>query len=142
MDYRLEDYCSFEASKALEKVGFTEYTIWEYDKDGYLVDPCDEYIIGKKTYRRPSHQAALKFLRDKYNICVELVPSYSSTPATFASSVHWVDSHGFARIRLACHNFQLNTPYEKAVEEGILYATNKVIRKGLLDYDKVHSSTK
>lgn len=72
-----EDYCSCEVSKLLRDKGFDEPCWLKYDSEGYLSfnhagyinseKPCDDFCA-----LAPTHQLAMKWLREAHNIHIEL----------------------------------------------------------------------
>ena len=77
-----EDYCSFEIAKLLKEKGFNEYCPLWYNLDkptdgplfykeiGWYGHNSYDYI-GKRIVSAPTHQMALKWLREVHKIFVE-----------------------------------------------------------------------
>ena len=75
-----EDYCSFEVSKLLKKKGFETLTDKVYDNQGKLdyqnVVCCQEKRL--PYISAPTHQMAMKWLREEKGICIVIYPYDSS----------------------------------------------------------------
>ena len=110
-----EDYCSYEVSKILKEKGFSENTICKYAdiggiiekwyddyrervlsfdlEEGYLIEPLkepkDQYEIIGDTISAPTHQMALKWLREVYNIFIEIryMPSQFTDEPTYKAMI-------------------------------------------------------
>lgn len=73
--YIPEDYVSFEVAKLLKDCGFNQYTFSSYSKNGVPEYHEVETRVAEG-YQRPTHQMALKWLRDVHHIRIGIVPYY------------------------------------------------------------------
>ena len=115
-----EDYVSFETAKLLKEKGFDEYTFSCYSNDG-LIGFMEVETRISDGYQRPTLQMAMKWLRENYNIHIEVryfpMPNIYRyviihSPATFEN----IDSHP-----------QYFNTYEEACEAAIKYCLENLI---------------
>lgn len=77
-----EDYCSFEVSKLLKERGFNAECRAAYTNYGKLfTTQIQQYVTNVLCSKgtlwectAPTHQMAMKWLREKYNICITIYP--------------------------------------------------------------------
>lgn len=73
-----EDYCSYEVSKLLKEKGFNipTHTFYDPSKSHYIVkfDPCLIDRNAGTCVSAPTHQMALKWLREVHNILIVVEP--------------------------------------------------------------------
>ena len=128
-----EDYCSFELSKLLKEKGFDEECDWFYEEVGDLNrrtrNGCDKYInslLDYGEYAAPTHQMAMKWLREEKGIYVYVEPYLLGGTYIDELEVHYcgqiLDSN---RRRL--HSIANRTSYTEAIEERIKYALKSLI---------------
>ena len=69
-----EDYVSFETAKLLKEKGFTENCIMRYNRVGDLVEEAYKFNWNFQTidYSAPTLQMAMKWLREEYNLFIEI----------------------------------------------------------------------
>ena len=66
-----EDYVSFEVAKLLKEKGFVEPLVnYYYTAKGERVG----YLMTEEQYLCPTHQLAMKWLREVYNIFIVIEP--------------------------------------------------------------------
>lgn len=118
----IEDYCSYEVAKLLKEKGFDwecEHVIWEGADDNY-----ENY---DKAIPNPTHQMAMKWLREVYKLSIE--------PYSIAIEENRI---GYAYAICSCktgleifaERWDGKNPfvsYEKAVEAACIYALKNLI---------------
>lgn len=125
-----EAYVSFEVAKLLKEKGFDEYCRYFYDCDtpntGYLSNKrYGEYIHNSKVYDGrnlaacPTHQIAMAWLREVYNIFIIIEP-YSNTSCYF--SLWEGDNYYENPLRKSFPS------YEETVEQSLKYCLEKIIK--------------
>ena len=116
-----EAYCSFKVAKLLKEKGFDELCIYYY-KDGALM--FNPFLKGRNSYQTdtcsaPTHQMAMKWLREIYNI--DIITFHEKLP----NDCYW------ARIeRNLSTEFEQEpeyNSYEDAVEAAIKYCLENLI---------------
>lgn len=129
-----EDYCSFEIAEMLKEKGFNEYTNMVYKNE--LVKAYKEGKIGTQTrvknfYRQkesdilftlcPTHQMAMKWLREKHNIIITPQPEYFSCDRCES----WgIDIWAFDNYEKLPGDFRT---YEEAVDAALKYSLENLI---------------
>ena len=130
-----EDYVSREVAKLLKEKGFNEFGHYEYHDT--LSKPHfhkkshnfngDEYAnCGTKWYSAPTHQMAMKWLREKYNIYINIQPDF---PSDKGYKMCWCWSANILYencISLKGHQCYIET-YEEAAETAIKYCLEHLI---------------
>lgn len=122
-----EDYCSFEVAKLLKEKEFDERSSASYDSKGELKEG---YAYWNKTpiwYAAPTHQMAMKWLRDKKNILIYVYPVID-LPVKNDYTFHWrwdgkkkrYDAPHFGDE----HNYE---SFEEAVEAALKYCLENLI---------------
>lgn len=119
-----EDYCSFEIAKLLKEKGFdipcrsyynnNDYLSFEHPKGFVSVDSV--YLL------RPTHQMALKWLREVHNIDIIAPPQFDN--------VEWTYSPIIFKLSIPCTEIRLNDNKHKkelAVEAALLYVLKNLI---------------
>lgn len=112
-----EDYCSYELAKLLKEKGFDE--------------PCTELNKlclrdGEKPVLKVTHQKAMKWLREKYNIYISIQPDF---PSSKDYKMCWCWSASILHencISLKGYQCYIES-YEKATEEAIKYCLENLI---------------
>ena len=128
-----EDYCSFEISKLLKEKGFDGWCDYFYDdprrQELRTKDGEDKYWNGHlwdDEYAAPTHQMAMKWLREEKGIYVYVEPYLLGGTYIDELEVHYcgriLDSN---RRRL--HSIGNRTSYTEAIEERIKYALKSLI---------------
>lgn len=132
-----EDYCSFEVAKLLKEKGFNEYCPLWYNLDkptdgplfykeiGWYGHNSYDYI-GKRIVSAPTHQMALKWLREVHNIHISVQPDYPSKTnykLSWCWSVNMLHKDCFECKK---HQSYIDT-FEQAVGAAILYVLKNLI---------------
>ena len=123
-----EDYCSYEVAKLLKEKGFNEPTWTRYEDN-------DEVIFGDKynwnnspigQISAPTHQMAMKWLRNVHNICITIYPDkekgYEAVLYDIKNDVEIIlQSFGV----YGSHIFEES--FEEAVEVALKYSLKNLI---------------
>lgn len=76
-----EAYCSFEVSKLLKEKGFDDSCLSYFWSEGIDTSYTDIPFTQKNMYEgqilRPTHQMAMKWLREIHKIHIEIWPTYN-----------------------------------------------------------------
>lgn len=68
-----EDYCSYEVAKLLKDKGFNDpFTHMFINKDNVKFDCSSSGVVPKETIVCPTHQIAMKWLREVHNMYYEI----------------------------------------------------------------------
>ena len=132
-----EDYVSFETAKLLEEKGFDAnlhyyydkdgnllFSAWsKYDKDGNLLFSAWSKDVGRNDFLAPTLQMAMKWLREKHNIVISIVPNFSTGKIQYGAMVIPCNVDNPCTIPLE----SLYPSYEKACEAGIKYCLENLI---------------
>ena len=121
-----ENYCSFEIAKLLKKKGFNCPCRVVYSPKGivkhYLKEEVHAYDLKGHKKLCPTHQMAMKWLRDVHNITIEpLVDFESSDKYWLSADISYIKKDGLITTLTA-----YNT-YEEAVEEALKYVLENLI---------------
>lgn len=125
-----EAYCSYEVSKLLKEKGFNESIRCWYDnfqdfhEEGVRMNNTD---CLPPTIMCPTHQMAMKWLREKHNICITIYPDvengYEAVLYNIENNVEIVlQSFGIYGIHI------YKKIYEEAVEAALKYCIEKIIK--------------
>ena len=111
-----EDYCSFEIAKLLKKKGFDEACIYVYRHDGSedIWDADKEDIACQK----PTHQMAMKWLREEKNIIVNVWYNGVDWNAEYYNNE---DKNFYLITDGSCNS------YEETVEAALKYVLENLI---------------
>lgn len=121
-----EDYVSFEVAKLLKEKGFDEpcfgyYNVY-YDPHGKDLKLWRKFPHGMQAntdyLNVPTHQMAIKWLREKYNIYICIQPDF---PSSKDYKMYWCWSANILHdncVSLKGYQCYIET-YEKATEEAI-----------------------
>lgn len=122
-----EDYVSFEVAKLLKEKGFAETsnTIGTYNDKGefYLYKHEKGYNHNHLTswYSAPTHQMAMKWLREMHHIIFVFKPSYfSGDECTYWTYERWCGDNFDGEV------LSFKT-YEEAVEAAFKYCLENLI---------------
>jgi len=130
-----EDYVSFELAKLLKEKGFDVYTPTRYDYDGGF-HSHGNYLIGDSDISAPTHQMAMKWLREVHNIFIQIKRDnqyYEGTPVTPITEHDKKRGHSseyYAVVLDAKSNsnsFEHFDRYEEAVEAALKYVLENLI---------------
>lgn len=135
-----EDYCSFEISKLLKEKGFDGRMHTFYTDDGTEIE--SSYVVSGNfiTIYRPTHQMALKWLREVHKIIVEinmedyitevdgkLTITYSYTIWHFNRHLNDIGETDIRYTDEAIWDKDSHNSYEEAVEASLLYVLKNLI---------------
>ena len=123
-----EDYARFEIAKLLKEKGFPEgyqHTNYFMDENGNQATCTICGAIGKNitTIPRPTHQMALKWLREVHNIYIDILTYTTGKNIQF----RWV---GYDKGRLFSQEegkIVYFDSYKEAVEAALLYVLKNLI---------------
>jgi len=123
-----EAYVSFEVAKLLKEKGFNESCWLKYDNEGYLSfnhvgyinseEPCDDFCA-----LAPTHQMAMKWLREKYYIHADPIKQGNYNDCSEYYS--WIVSQMGIIHRNPSVADKLS--YEEAVEAALKYVLKNLI---------------
>ena len=117
-----EAYCSFEVSKLLKEKGFDEVSYTFYDcnhKIFYREDGIPSWNSCRDDYAAPTHQMAMAWLREVYNI--DIIIFHEKLP----NDCYWVrvERNLFTEIQQK----PKYKSYEEAVEAALKYILENLI---------------
>ena len=119
-----EAYVSFETAKLLKEKGFDEecYTFYEYDSGDFYREErnpcCNSY---SDDYTATTQQRAMKWLREKHNIVIVVVPSMFW--GKYNVSIYKKDND----CPIGFDGDSLCPSYEQACEAAIKYCLQNLI---------------
>ena len=128
-----EDYCSFEIAKLLKEKGFDEPVqhFYKFDsKELYRGTVFTNTQIGDKFYNAPTHQMAMKWLREEHKISIDIcvvqgrAVSYMFNIWDFSVIQDNKFIGGTFDLREQLFNF---LTYEEAVEAALKYCLENLI---------------
>lgn len=124
-----EDYVSFETAKLLKEKGFHELCHCNYHCYGFFYQHKEKDYNGKnyekldsEWYSAPTHQMAMKWLREVHNIDIIAPPQYDS--------IKWTYSAIIFKLSIPCTEIRLNDNKDKkeeAVEAALKYCLTNLI---------------
>ena len=118
-----EAYCSFEVAKLLKEKGFVEPCLYYYFSNGKIekaIGLKDKNTACVSTFSTPTHQMAMKWLREVRNIAIE--PMLLSK-GWFCQIERILDN--FCKEYIAeTNNYN---KYEEAVESALKYCLENLI---------------
>lgn len=114
-----EDYCSYEVSKLLNEKGFNGMCDTVIGRDGTKYDIKLYDYVEEETTSCPTHQMAMKWLREEYNI--DLLIGKSASGDKYIPTIH---KDGWYMGR---PNNAMADTYEAAVEYGLKYILENLI---------------
>lgn len=124
-----EDYVSFEIAKLLKEKGFDCPTQYHYcvPDDKYLHECLTRKRLKnselEKGYSTPTLQMAMKWLREKYNIHIEVEIYYCEDGQLWLSKIQKIDVANTILLKtIMCKSL-----YEEAVESAIKYCLTNLI---------------
>ena len=139
-----EEYVSFETAKLAKEKGFDEPCKLAFDNEKcsteIFASLCNSYdVFPKDYYSRPTQSLLAKWLRKKYNIHVLPKPIFDSELGLqeYGCDVHFPTGNGLVfsdkpNISNVSKKWEENLytlelgNYEDAMEEGLIYALNKL----------------
>jgi len=120
-----EDYISFETAKLLKEKGFNESVNRFYEiSTGKPLLVRSEYCRNSFTidYAAPTHQMALKWLREVHNIDIIAPPQFDN--------VEWTYSPIIFKLSIPCTEIRLNDNKQKkelAIEVALKFTLENLI---------------
>lgn len=122
-----EDYVSFETAKLLKEKGFDESCYQKYDDEGYLSFNHVGYINSDKPRDdfyalAPTLQMAMKWLREVYNINIDIVSIWNQKRFEYQVFVVTPENAKHCYV-----DDKLYLGYEEACEEAIKYCLKNLI---------------
>lgn len=124
-----EDFCSYEVAKLLKEKGFDEECSYRYIAEPDYRTP--EFVrspIGKGSrylYNAPTHQMAMKWLREEKNIFIVIEPHaydyINEKNKSYVCSL-WVGDNYYEYLESRDY-----PSYEEAVEAALKYALKNLI---------------
>lgn len=133
-----EDYCSYEVSKLLKEKGFDEpCKVWyseytsQFGGEKYTSIEFDDHNRFKKDYKflfhAPTHQMAMKWLREVHNIFIVIEPYMydyvNEKNSSYVTSL-WQGDNYYENITSKDY-----PAYEEAVEAALKYTLENLICK-------------
>lgn len=122
-----EDYCSYEVSKLLKDKGFNDpFTHMFINKDNVKFDCSSTGVVPKETIACPTHQMAMKWLREVYDLHIIAYPFKSGNDV---NATHYCCQVFKTFNLLGCEKYtnETLTSYEQAVETALKYCLEKLI---------------
>ena len=125
-----EDYCSYEVAKLLKEKGFdapcrSYYTDYEdYIDYSYCNDELTDLQMGVWETLRPTHQMAMKWLREVHGLSVE---TFSIKGTSNVCPVFWKGNVVKLLTQDRAFSGELIVSYEEAVEAACIYALKNLI---------------
>jgi len=121
-----EDYVSFETAKLLKEKGFDEPCVWSYDPNSASFaksyhEPKNSEL-NEYEYSKPTHQMALKWLREKYSL--EIYP-YHDFPKV--GDKWWLEIIKYPNSVSEFESETAYNSYEDACEVAIKYCLENLI---------------
>ena len=117
-----EDYCSYEVAKLLKDKGFNEdiHTVYEPTFNKFF-----NYPLKPNSYSNviaaPTHQMAMKWLREKHRLHIDIDPSEGNWNPTVITLEDWSCVVKFG------DNILIQDTYEEAVEAALKYVLENLI---------------
>lgn len=123
-----EDYCSYEVAKLLKEKGFDEKTL-SYYEDNVLCHG-DWYEWNRSPLGHiaaPTHQMAMKWLREEKNIFIIIEPhayDYINEKNSSYSCSLWIGDNYYEYLESKHY-----PSYEEAVEAALKYSLENLIKR-------------
>jgi len=114
-----EDYVSFEVAKLLKDKGFNDpFTHMFINKDNVKFDCSSSGVVPKETIACPTHQMAMKWLRQEKNIIINVWYNGVDWDAEYYNDE---DENFYPITDSSCNS------YEEAVESALKYSLENLI---------------
>ncbi len=123
-----EDHVSFEVAKLLKEKGFDERSAASYDLKGELKEGYANWNKAPIWYAAPTHQMAIKWLREIYDLHIIAYPFKSGNDT---STKHYC-CQVFKTFNLLGYEKYTNetlTSYEEAIEAALKYALENLMEE-------------
>lgn len=122
-----EAYCSYEVSKLLKEKGFNEKCIGAYSYTNHSItkfdDGCFNEQLGELMYSVPTHQMAMRWIREKHNLCI--APYAAAYRYGFTIDKADTGSHLYNETIIS--NYDEIESWEEAVEASLKYSLENLI---------------
>lgn len=124
-----EDYVSFEVAKLLKERGFDELCLFKYlegtrVKAGQAIDEWQNSELNYDEFSAPTHQMAMKWLREVYSLCVVIDPVVKDGDGSAGCLWAYDISKYTEPIHISDCIFEL---YTQAVEAALKYCLKNLI---------------
>ena len=116
-----EECVSFEIAKLLKEKGFDGYPLFRYDDCGYLWVKGGYDKTNKWHFPAPTHQMAMKWLREIYQIDIQVFRHIRGKKVTFYARI---EQNTHLEHQDKCNLYQ---SYEEACEAAIKYCLENLI---------------
>ena len=126
-----EDYCSFEVAKLLKEKGFDvpvnyEYhykiTIPQFHRKKHNFNGIEYSNCSSEWYSVPTHQMAMKWLREIYDIFIVVRRGLTGTGWVYSHEIYKDSKCWYARYGASYDT------YEEAIEAAIKYCLENLIQ--------------
>ncbi len=119
-----EDYVSFEIAKKLDSLQAEFETDKFYSPEGRNLTALDDRDYRELGYvKRPSLQMAMKWLREKYTIHIEIEAYYCEDGRMWLAKIQRIESANTILVKTC----MCNKTHEEAVEKAIKYCLTNLI---------------
>ena len=118
-----EDHVSFEIAKLLKEKGFNEICRAAYTVSGKFITFHNYYSQCKDECIAPTHQMAMKWLREVHNIYIGIFPTHN----IFSDSIDYEWQTYNASYDVTGDSDAFFNIYEDAVEDVIKYCLENLI---------------
>lgn len=121
-----EDYVSFETAKLLKKKGFETYSFSCFNVfKGYTYEIQGENITADDNVTIPTLQMAMKWLREVYGICIELLFHPNKEDWGWYFQILVIDN--IKKCFCGYGPYKTYSSYEKTCEAAIKYCLENLI---------------
>lgn len=117
-----EDYVSFEVAKPLKEKGFSERSYGAYNLQGEFQEGHGEWNKTSIYYAAPTHQMAMKWLREVHNIVINI-----GWGEVFEDKFQWWCIILSLKDGSILRESEYYATYEDAVEAALKYCLENLI---------------
>jgi hypothetical protein len=123
-----EDYCSYEVAKLLKNKGFDEECIGAYSETNHTITKFEPNVknseVGPLMYSAPTHQMAMKWLREVYGIFIAI----NNDDLDFNWQCYDLINRGSTLDpKILSESYAGYKTYEEAVEAALKYCLQNLI---------------
>jgi hypothetical protein len=123
-----EDYCSYEVAKLLKNKGFDEECIGAYSETNHTITKFEPNVknseVGPLMYSAPTHQMAMKWLREVYGIFIAI----NNDDLDFNWQCYDLINRGSTLDpKILSESYAGYKTYEKAIEVALKYVLKNLI---------------
>lgn len=119
-----EDYVSYETAVLLKEKGFDESVYSFYKQNGFLdIVSCRTRNSYTCDYAAPTHQMALKWLREVHNLHITIKPYITEEGIMYLFEIYKLEAEKFTLIKTKT-GFEKS---EQAIEAAIEYTLENLI---------------